>query len=160
MAIGIYGPEQFQFESGAPARNISVAVFLTGTTVEATLFFDKNGLITAPNPMITDQYGSLMFFTEVGTYDLVAAGVVTTVVVDQAVTPEGSDFAFAYTQVNASARWPESGYINHQLGFNPAGIQIIDSQGDHIGYQTLTYVDDNNLFFTFSAAISGTADLS
>jgi hypothetical protein len=156
MAIGVYGPETFDYASGAPARGIPVYVYDSGTLNKAQLFFDANGLSSAPNPLITDQYGQIFFFVELGDYDLVASSVTTPITVDQPVIPTPSDASFTWHQANAGTTWT----IPHLLGFNPAGIELIDSQNEHIGYDTLTYIDDNNLALTFSAAVSGTAYLS
>lgn len=63
---------------------------------------------------------------------------------------------FEWTQQTPSTTWA----IPHNLGFRPAGLKIFDLDGGLIEEDTLTYVDDNNLTLTFTAAFSGTAYLS
>lgn len=81
MAIGLFGPQNFQVQSGGPARFTPVAVLAHGTTIFVQLYADINGMTTAPNPIYTDQYGDLTFYAESGQYDLLCNGETTAVTV-------------------------------------------------------------------------------
>jgi hypothetical protein len=60
---------------------------------------------------------------------------------------------FTFTQLSPSSTWT----INHNLGYNPPGILIVDSAGDTNEYQSVTFTNTNTLVLTFSSAFSGQA---
>jgi hypothetical protein len=61
---------------------------------------------------------------------------------------------FTYTQNTPASTWN----ITHNLGYNPA-VSIIDSSGSQVE-GSVTWVSNNSLSVTFSAAFSGVAYLS
>lgn len=154
MAIGLYGPESVQFQSGGPARFTAVNVFLPGTTTYVQLYADSQGLVTAANPVGTDQYGDVTFFCEEGTYDLVVDD--QRVAISVGGSPDLTPLHYTHLQSSASTVWT----IPHHMGYEPAGIKVIDSQASEVEWSNLEYLDSNTVRLTFSAAISGTAYLS
>lgn len=75
--IGLYGPEVITWLTGGIGRNLLCTVYLRGTTTKALLYIDENGFSGIENPISSDQYGRITFYTELGEYDLVIAGVST-----------------------------------------------------------------------------------
>ena len=69
-------------------------------------------------------------------------------------SPIGADLNFTYNQSPASAVWT----INHNLNKFP-NYTVIDSSGDEVEGD-VTYINNNQLTLTFSAAFSGTAYLN
>lgn len=46
-----------------------VNFYIRGTSIFAALFSDENGMISAPNPAITDESGTVTFYADEGRYD-------------------------------------------------------------------------------------------
>lgn len=70
----------------------------------------------------------------------------------------GTDLGTAgyhHTQTAPSPTWT----IVHNLGVKPAGVLAWDSTGEQIEWDTLTYPDVNTTVLTYSAAISGSAQV-
>lgn len=65
------------------------------------------------------------------------------------------EFAFEYTQSTPSTVWT----IEHGLGYHPAGIQVVDSNGD-IHHPVIVYLDENTVRLTLAIPVTGTAYLS
>jgi hypothetical protein len=139
-------------------------VFIKNTSNLAILYGDRNGLTTVDNPTWTDQTGELTFFTELGDYDLWANDikVATVSIVDSTevigVTEEELDRATHYTHVQsiAAASW----VIDHTLGYDPAGVAVIESTGDTIMGAVEYPVPNSRVLITFASPCSGEARLS
>lgn len=70
--------------------------------------------------------------------------------------PQGVSGGFyAHSQGSPSQTWT----IDHNLGYNPGGITVVDSAGS-IVEGAYEYTSVNQLIATFSGAFSGTAYLS
>lgn len=69
-------------------------------------------------------------------------------------SPVGADLNFTFNQSPASAVWT----ITHNLNKFP-NYTVIDSSGDEVEGD-VTYINNNQLTLTFSAAFSGTAYLN
>jgi hypothetical protein len=69
--------------------------------------------------------------------------------------PAGSGAAYTHYQNVAADVW----MIPHYLGFNPAGVSVIDSAGTNIEGE-VSYPDLDTVVLTFSAAFGGIAYLS
>lgn len=80
MSPVAFTSEPFTYPGGGIAAGVQVHVFRDGTTVRAPIYHDTLG-VRAPNPVRTDVNGRVSFYAEPGTYDLVANGVTSTVVV-------------------------------------------------------------------------------
>lgn len=145
MAIGLYGPEYLQFEGGGPAAEVRIFVFLPDTKIKAQLFADRTGLYTGPNPLFTDRRGELVFFTELGDYDLYyefpqeGGTTVRVTVEDDGSDPggpgDGRALGYKHTQntsVNALS-------ISHGLDFRPAGIVCLDTLGAQVDQDRVAY---------------------
>lgn len=63
--------------------------------------------------------------------------------------------AYVHTQVLPSTVWD----IAHNLGFRPAGIHVVDADGDTY-YPDVTYLDVNNVRLNLPESTLGTAYLS
>lgn len=75
--------------------------------------------------------------------------------------PEGPAYdgggAYTHVQEAPSTVWD----INHGLGFNPAGIRVIDVAGDHWWPLNVTHPQSGQVTrLTFPESIAGTADVS
>lgn len=69
--------------------------------------------------------------------------------------PGSAPQAYKHTQSPSSADWA----INHNLGYNPGGITVIDSGGTP-WEGVVEYIDLNNLILHFTTSFGGTAELS
>lgn len=158
MALGYFGPQGIRFAGGAPAYHYPVLVE-SSPGVKASLFNDENGLNPAPNPKNTDQYGNLYFYVAAGHYELVVNGARVPIDVDEAPSGGGGGVAgtaYTHTQSTASTVWD----VVHNLGFDPAGIYVEDSQSN-IWHPDATYlVSGTTLRLTFAESITGVAQLS
>lgn len=67
-----------------------------------------------------------------------------------------ANLSASFVQASPSGTWS----VAHNMGYNPAGVTVQDHLGSTIEYDTLAYVDINNLVMTFSAEISGEVWLS
>lgn len=78
---------------------------------------------------------------------------------DSLVGPPGAAGAapqsYSHSQSPASADW----LVNHNLGYNPGGITVIDSGGTP-WEGVVEYIDANNLMIHFTTAFGGTAQVS
>lgn len=149
-----FGPEAVITDDGTLARSAPVDVYATGTLTRATIYVDPNGAVPGTNPVLTDSYGNLKFFTEPGTYDLVMNGGVLTVTVD---TPSGgagggADNAVVHSQSTPSASWA----IPHLMGRIP-NVQIYITGAVVIADITST---SSLVTVVFPSAVSGVAVLA
>jgi hypothetical protein len=166
MELGLYGPERLQYASGGPVSFLPVYVMIRDTSTLAVLYGDPSGSTTVANPVWTDQYGELTFFTELGDYDLWANDqVIAQITLDEAVPGNGqvtprelvTATRYTHTQNIASAVWT----IDHTLGYKPAGVAVVESTGDPI-FGAVEYPSpvDTTVKITFTSPCSGVAYLS
>lgn len=66
-----------------------------------------------------------------------------------------SSIAYVHTQATASVSWT----INHNLGYYPGGVSVIDSAGSKV-YGDVTFVSENQIVVNFSSAFGGKAYIS
>lgn len=157
MAIGLFGPEYLQFAEGGPAREVQIFVFLPGTKVKAQLFADKSGLYTGPNPLWTDHRGELVFFAEVGSYDLYyqyPGDVGVTVPVEITGDAVVDNDTYVHVQNAASDIWT----VVHNLGVKP--VPIVEESvntPDDITYPAIRHLTNNTLELRWGYAASGRA---
>lgn len=59
---------------GTPVGGVTITVFLADTVTPATLYTDKNGLITTINPFQADVFGNYSFYADPGIYDVQISG--------------------------------------------------------------------------------------
>jgi len=86
---------------------------------------------------------------------LVVAKPVETIVVLSPPAIPAASITYVHTQAAASASWT----INHNLGYYPGGVSIVDSAGSKV-YGDVTFVSENQLVVNFSAAFGGKAYVS
>ena len=137
MAVGLYGPEYFQYQDGGPARREQVYVFLPGTKTKATLYVDKNKLYTAFNPLWTDEQGEIVFYVEEGYYDLYFSWSNITVEIEVpalAITPGGAVGGYEHTVVTPAMLIQ----INHGLSWKPQPLNL-DSLGRQVEQDRVAY---------------------
>jgi hypothetical protein len=156
MAIGLYGPEYLQFSDGGPARKVAIYVFLPGTKTKAQLYADKSGQYTGPNPAYTDDRGELVFFAELGSYELYHAESGTTFNVEITGTDVVDLNEFVHVQSAANTIW----IIDHMLGSRPSVIvEESINIADDITYPAIRHVSVNRVELRWSYAASGRATL-
>jgi hypothetical protein len=164
MSVGLFGPERLQWSTGGPVRLLPVYVFIKDTSTLAILYADPNGLTTIANPTWTDHNGELTFFSNLGEYDLWANDTkLATVLISNSsevvgVTEEELSLATRYVhqQAIASDEW----LIDHTLGYNPAGVSVIESTGDAIMGAHDYPVNNSRVRISFASPCSGVAYLS
>jgi hypothetical protein len=159
MPIGLYGPEYLQFQDGGPAAEVQIFIFLPGTKTKAILYSDKTGLHTGPNPLWSDRRGEVVFFAEIGQYDLFYGEP----------EPDGTTFeiqitgddvvsADEYTHVQsvASDIWT----VHHFLNTRPS-VVVEESINvpDDISYPAIRHPDLNTTELRWGYAASGRATL-
>lgn len=147
-----FGPEPLEYTTGGPIASQPIFVRLRGSLALATLWSDVTETAEADNPVMTDVSGNLLFFAEPGYYDLVFGDVEFPIVVG---TPGGST-ANAHTHVQSvpAMQW----VINHGLSFRPAGVQIVEPNGEPI--VGAVYYDADLVLVDFAAPTVGVAYLS
>lgn len=164
MAVGLFGPERLQWASGGAVRLLPIYVLLKNTSNLAVLYADRNGLSTIANPTYTDHNGELTFFADLGEYDLWAndTKIATISITDSTevlgVTDEELQLATRYVhqQALASDEW----LIDHTLGYNPAGVSVIESTGDAIMGAHDYPIANQRVRISFASPCSGVAYLS
>lgn len=165
MTIGLYGPEYLQFEDGGPAAEVRIYVFLPGTKTKAILYGDRDGLSTGPNPLWTDRRGELVFFADLGDYDLYyeyPETIGTTIEIEVTEEAGGGDpitlppLSYKHIQ-NAPA---QSIQIVHGLSFDPAGIIALDNNGDTLDYDRVAYPGPGIIEIFYLVDFAGTIYLS
>lgn len=67
---GLYGPNTLLDQNSKEAANLSINVFLTGTTTFANLYTDQTKATGRSNPILSDAFGNFSFFADPGLYDL------------------------------------------------------------------------------------------
>ena len=65
----------------------------------------------------------------------------------------GSSTKFVHDQPTPASTWS----INHALGTTDLVVEVTDATGETLGYDTLTFDDNNNLTITFADTQSGKA---
>lgn len=78
-----------------------------------------------------------------------------TIVVSSPSSIPASSIAHVHTQAAASASWT----INHNLGYYPGGVSIIDSGGSKV-YGDVVFISENQLVVNFTSAFGGKAYIS
>jgi hypothetical protein len=156
MAVGLYGPEEVQFANGGPARQVAIYVYLPGTKVKAQLYSDKAGIYTGGNPVYTDDRGQLIFYAQIGVYDLYYREGDFTFPVE--ITGENTvDInEYVHLQNTASTDW----IIEHNLGSRPTVI-VEESPDipDDITYPAIRHLSLNVVELRWGYATSGRATL-
>lgn len=164
MSVGLFGPERLQWASGGPARLVPVYVFIKDTTTFAILYGDPNGLSTIDNPNWTDHNGELTFFAALGQYDLWANDVkIATVTISDSSETVGvteDELVAATRWVHTQAVADDTWIIDHTLGYNPGGIQVIESTGDPIMGGHDYPIANQRVRISFASPCSGVAYLS
>lgn len=166
MAIGLYGPEYLQFDTGGPAAEVEIFVFLPGTKTKAVLWADATGLHTGPNPVWTDRRGELTFFADIGNYDLYYSFSDTTISVSIDDTVGGlddlvNDLVADYLEANPPAigtvAWEHTVsspqtlvQIVHTMDFKPHAV-CIDSLGIITEYKTIEWPEPGVVEIGFGA---------
>lgn len=81
---GLFGPDAILGQNGAPAPTTAVTVYQSDGTTLATLYTSQTKVTTASNPVNTDNYGNLTFYTDPGIYVLsfIVGGVASTKTVE------------------------------------------------------------------------------
>lgn len=163
MEIGLFGPEYLQYSTGGPVAEEPIFIFRRGTKTKAVLYQDENGLATAPNPMWTDRRGELVFFAEVGLYDLfyqhpAPNGTTVAVSIDEGVGGPPGNQILGYTHNQPTSA--QTIQINHGLSFQPAGIVAIDNSGESLEYATVSYPGTGIVELTFGVDFAGIIYLS
>jgi hypothetical protein len=161
MPIGLYGPEYLQFADGGPAAEIKIFVFLPDTKTKAVLYSDREGLHTGSNPTWTDRRGELVFFAEVGTYDLYyefpdgsGTGVTVTIEIDGENIVDND--VYVYVQNSPAETWT----IHHDLGVKPSfTVEENLNMPDFITWPAARHLDSNTLELVWGYAASGRATL-
>jgi hypothetical protein len=101
MSLSLFTSEPYVYTGGGIAAGIPVSVFFQSTAVRVTLYKDDLGIVRESNPLPTEDDGTVSFWVEPGTYDLVALGVRTTVVVAPIPDPPGPDDYVTRTEVES-----------------------------------------------------------
>lgn len=78
---GTWGPQPITTAAGKPLPDLTVSVYLTGTSNLATLYSDRTKDATVVNPTATDDVGNLTFNVDPGQYDIVGNSATITVTV-------------------------------------------------------------------------------
>lgn len=156
MPIGLYGPEYIQFSNGGPAAEVAIFVFLPGTTVKAQLYADKSGLYTGPNPSWTDRRGELVFFAEIGSYDLVYE--LKDGVLRFPVQIAGNAVVDVDTYVHVQNLASDIWVVTHDLGVKPSVI-VEENVGipDDISYPAIRHLSNSSLQLRWGYNASGRA---
>lgn len=167
MALGLFGPEYLQFSDGGPAAEVRIFVFLPGTKTKAVLYSDPDGTFTAPNPMWTDRRGELVFYAELGDYDLYyefpddGTGTTVPITVDVAAGGGTDPPVLGYKHIQSATVTPPGGVqIVHGLSFDPAGIIAFDNNGDGLEYDRVAYPAPGIIEIYYKCDFAGTIYLS
>ena len=99
---GQWGPNAILTATGLPVTNTPISVYQSDGTTTATLYTDQTRATTTANPVNTDGYGNLTFWTNPGIYVLSfnVGGVLTTDTVE--VKPWYTDSAWNVRPLSAS----------------------------------------------------------
>lgn len=102
MTLSLYTSEPFTYPGGGIAAGVMVRVVFTNAFVMAPLFLDDLGTTRQTNPLPTEDDGTVSFWIEPGTYDLLANGVGTTVVIAPIPAPPGPDDYITRAEMDAA----------------------------------------------------------
>jgi len=102
-SAGIFGPDAILSSTGSPVTDTPVTIYQSDGTTAATLYTSQTKAATATNPVNTDSYGNLTFFTDPGEYVLAftVGGVATTKTIQ--VNPWFADGAWNVYDLTAAA---------------------------------------------------------
>lgn len=126
MGYSLFTSEPFTYPGGGVAAGVLVSVYFTATSVHAPIFHDDLGTTPKTNPVRTASDGTVSFWIEPATYDLVANGVRTTVVVAPIPDPPGPDDYVTRSEVE------------DMIGSSVAGVSSVNTR---TGAVTLTSPD-------------------
>lgn len=161
MALGYWGPEAILYSTnGDPAKRAWIEVRDEATNQYAFLYSDANGVEPLSNPLLTDEFGNLAFYTDPGTYFVKLSGSAQQlrIVVDDpsggggGPGPGGGSFEFV--QSIAQSVWT----VQHNLGYRPAAVSLFSmdyqQQYDEFAVQ---HVNTNQLLISMDTPTAGRA---
>jgi hypothetical protein len=161
VLAGQYGPEGLELPDSRPARTTPVTVRRPDGQL-AALFLNKEKSTPGSNPVLTDDYGNLLFFADPGEYDLTIRSLTLRVLVPVhpldpgfGVGGEGTG-GFIHNQITPSMAFQ----IHHQLPWHPAGVLSIESTGDQMDPKAIRFPLPGVLELEFGVPFAGTVYLS
>lgn len=140
------------YPGGAPASNVSIAVWLLGGNIAVPIFADKAGTVPLPNPTMTDVDGKISVYVAPGPLTAELAGQIFPFLVDSSETDPAWPGTFIHEQSVASAVWT----VQHHFGIQPIVTNLVVSEPVNA---EVTHPDDETTVITFASPTAGTAHL-
>lgn len=140
------------FPGGGTPSDYPVTVLHRGGNQPAILFADQAGTTPVDNPLNTDDFGMVSFWTAPGDYSITLAGDTFEVWVSDSHTEPVWPGIWIHTQTTPATVWT----IEHHFGVQP---QVEVLVGGQVVYATVAHPDDETTTISFGAATAGVAHL-
>lgn len=154
--VGFYGTA-VTYPGGSPATNEKISVFLSGTDTLAELFNDVDGVELLDNPVTTDNFGYMSFYTEQGEYELEVRDFRSRIFIqgtEGEPGPPGEAAGIEFVQSTPLAAW--SIEVPEELGRKPNVTIYVD--GDLV--MADVQATESSVFIQFPTPVTGSAVLS
>jgi hypothetical protein len=140
------------FPGGGQASGASIGIGMDGSNQVPMIYLDAGAVVPAPNPMIADGTGTIMFFAAPGLYVAELAGTFLRVPVDPTYGAPVWPDLWVHMQTVAATVWT----VDHYFGTKPSvsidlGTNQVEAEVDH---PSLTQT-----VLTFTTAQTGAAYL-
>lgn len=140
------------FPGGGPAVGASIDVGMDGSNQMPLLFLDAGAVVPAPNPMIADGTGTILFYAAPGLYQAELGGTFIRVPVDPGYGAPVWPDLWVHMQTVPATVWT----VDHYFGTKPSvsidlGSSQVEAEVDH---PSLTQT-----VLTFTSAQQGAAYL-
>lgn len=149
MAVGRYGAQPITDRFGVPLPDLTVTIYLTGTTTKAALFTDDTGTVSAPNPMTTDASGNLTFFATPGDYDINGNGATVTV----SVPPDASLTPSMFLPVSVTSNYNAKPW--DFVSVEAESVTVLLPETAPLGSEIIVYQATGDAASQFNVAVNG-----
>lgn len=150
MSLAVFGPEAVMQRNGSAARGVPVQIVERGTQTPVVLYSDSAGLLPVANPITTDEFGNLFFYSAPGDYDIYLNSSRIPIVVSAAGSGGGT---YTHVQTIPNSVWT----IVHNLGFKP---NITVEVGGEIVFADISHSSNTTALVNFALPHTGNAYLS
>lgn len=150
MSLAVFGPEAVLQRNGVPARGVPVQIVERGTQTPVALYSDSGGVTPVANPITTDEYGNLFFYSAPGDYDILVNSGRIPIVVTAAGSGGGT---YTHVQTIPNSVWT----IIHNLGFKP---NVTVEVGGEVVLADISHSSNTTALVNFALPCMGSAYLS
>lgn len=151
---GQWGPESLEYPDGTHAVNKAVRVYEEDGSTLASLYADREKAVAAVNPVLTNNFGNLIFWADPGNYFCEIGGFWFEAQVQRDPEEPGSgSVGFTHVQSTPSASW----VFANPLGDYPGSVVLVVD--DEEVESDVSFPSENLISITHAFPVAGRAEV-